>query len=164
MTRLSTRAPSAPSSTPPGLCFLLVEDDAADAYLIGRALSEIGRVVHARSGAEALAMVDRGEVTPDLAFIDLHMPIMSGFDVLVAFASRGAASFPMVVLTSSSSPRDATPSRLGGAVRVVTKPDTVAEMSAVLRMTVDAVCCSGAAAAGQTPSLGASAPGRSGGA
>jgi CheY-like chemotaxis protein len=128
---------------PPGLCVLVVEDDEADNYLIGRALEDnpaIGVIFHARDGVEALAMVEGGEVAPDLALIDLHMPRMDGFGLLFAFAGRSGPAFPMVVLTSSSSPSDAIRSRLRSAVRVVTKPDTVAEMYAVLKSTVEAVC------------------------
>jgi len=127
----------------PGLNLLIVEDDAADAYLIGRALSDnpaVGTVTHAHNGVEALAMVALGEVAPDLAFIDLHMPHMDGFNLLSAFSNRPGPAFPMVVLTSSSAPNDAMRSRLRRAVRVVTKPDTVAEMYAVLKATIDAVC------------------------
>jgi CheY-like chemotaxis protein len=138
----------------PGLCVLTVEDDEADAYLIGRALSDIpavGRVVHARDGVEALAMVDRGEVTPDLAFIDLRMPLMDGFDLLVAFASRPGLSFPLVVLTSSSSPGDAIRSRLRSAVRVVAKPPTVTELYAVLITAIEVLCPGGVKPANDRP-------------
>ena len=55
----------------------------------------------------------------------------------------------MVVLTSSSSPSDAIRSRLRSAIRVVTKPDTVAEMYAVLGTTIEAVCRPGARIAHQ---------------
>jgi CheY-like chemotaxis protein len=136
----------------PGLCVLVVEDDDADSYLIGRALEDnpaIGTMFHARDGIEALAMVERGEVSPDLALIDLHMPRMDGFGLLFALSGRPGPDFPMVVLTSSSSPSDAIRSRLRSAVRVVTKPDTVAEMYAVLNTTIEAVCRSGARIAHQ---------------
>jgi len=127
----------------PGLCVLVVEDDDADTYLIGRALEDnpaVETIFHARDGIEALAMMERGEVTPDLALIDLHMPRMDGFGLLFALAGRSDADFPLVVLTSSSSPSDAILSRLRSAIRVVTKPDTVAEMYSVLETTIEAVC------------------------
>jgi CheY-like chemotaxis protein len=134
--------PIVPGPTP-GLCVLVVEDDIADTYLIRRALEDnpaIGTTFHASDGIEALAMVERGEVTPDLALIDLHMPRMDGFGLLSAFAGRSGPEFPMVVLTSSSSPSDAIRSRLRSATRVVTKPDTITEMYAVLKTTIEAVC------------------------
>ena len=128
---------------PAGLCVLLVEDDDADTYLIGRALEDnpaIGTIFHARDGIEALAMLERGEVAPDLALIDLHMPRMDGFGLLFALSGREGPSFPLVVLTSSSSPSDAIRSRLRRASRVITKPDTIAEMYALLETTIEAVC------------------------
>ena len=125
------------------LRILMVEDNEADAYLIGRALADnplVATVTHARDGDDALAMVDRGDIIPDLALIDLHMPRVNGFDLLVAFANRRELSFPMVVLTSSSAPSDAIRSRLRSAARVVIKPDTVAELCAVLNSVVEATC------------------------
>jgi CheY-like chemotaxis protein len=145
----------APGS-PAGLCVLVVEDDDADTYLIGRALEDnptIGTIFHARDGIEALAMLERGEVAPDLALIDLHMPRMDGFGLLFALSGRAGPNFPMVVLTSSSSPSDAIRSRLRSAIRVVTKPDTVAEMYAVLRTTIEAVCRHGARVAIARPGM-----------
>jgi len=140
-------APTAGFAPRPGLCVLVVEDDDADKYLISRALEDnpaIGTIFHAGDGIEALGMVDRGEVAPDLALIDLHMPRMDGFGLLFAFAGRPGPCFPMVVLTSSSSPSDAIRSRLRSAIRVVTKPDTVADMYAVLKTAIEAVCRPGA--------------------
>jgi CheY-like chemotaxis protein len=131
---------------PPGLCVLVVEDDEADAYLINSALSRqptVGKIVHAQDGVEALRMVEDGEVAPDLAFIDLHMPRKDGFGLLAAFAGRAAPSFPMVVLTSSTAPSDAIRSRLRGALRVVCKPDTVEGLEGVLKSAIAAVCPGG---------------------
>ena len=149
----TARAAAGPVGQPAGLCVLFVEDDEADGYLIGRALSDnpaVATVARARDGLEALAMVERGEVTPDLAFIDLHMPRMNGFDLLVALAG-GATSFPMVVLTSSAAPGDAVRSRLRSAVRVVTKPAAVTELYAVLTTAIDALCPSNARTSGARP-------------
>jgi CheY-like chemotaxis protein len=129
-----------------GLCILVVEDDDADAYLIRRVLGDnpvVGKVVHACDGLEALAMVDNGLVKPDLAFIDLRMPRMDGFDLLLAFASRPRQGFPMVVLTSSASPTDAIRSRLRSAMRVITKPATVTELYTVLMLAIEGTCGAG---------------------
>jgi len=117
----------------PQLCVLVVEDNAADAYLIRRALfdqPDVGLVVIAQDGVEALRMVDEREVRPDLAFIDLNMPRKDGFGLLADFAERDDADFPKVVLTSSSAPVDAMRSRMRGAVRVFSKPDSYAGLQA----------------------------------
>ena len=111
----------------PGLSVLVVEDNAADTYLICRALADqcgVDQVACAVDGVEALRMVDDGEVFPDIAFIDLQMPRKGGLSLLSAFAERPAACFPMVVLTSSTTPADVMRSRMRGAVRVISKPDS----------------------------------------
>jgi CheY-like chemotaxis protein len=131
---------------PDKLCLLVVEDNEADAYLIQRALQRhpgVGRIVHAVDGLEALEMVERGEVEPDLAFIDLHMPRKNGFDLLVALACRPQRSFPMVVLTSSNAPTDVIRCRLRGAVQILHKPDSVEQLALMLTTAVDAVCALG---------------------
>ena len=131
-----------PSGRTPGLCILLVEDDEADAYLIQRALWDhpaVGAVVHVRDGVEALAAVQFRGLEPDLAFIDLRMPRMGGLDLLAAVIKCADLTFPMVVLTSSSAPSDLVRGRVGSGVRVLIKPDTIPEMSAVLKGSIEAV-------------------------
>jgi CheY-like chemotaxis protein len=151
---MSMQTEAAPSGAPEktGLCVLVVEDDEADAYLISRALAgqpSVGQVVRASDGVAALEMVEGGRVTPDVAFIDLHMPRKNGFNLLAAFAGRPESTFPMVVLTSSTAPTDAVRSRLRGAMRVVTKPDTVEAMETVLAFAIAAVCPGGVKSAAQ---------------
>ena len=124
------------------LRILLVEDDDADAYLIGRALVDmprIGQFVRVRTGQEAVALLQTREFIPDLAFVDLQMPVMNGFEFLLACIDKDLANIPIVVLTSSSSPTDAARSRIRGALRVITKPENMSEMYAVLLTTIEAV-------------------------
>ncbi|HLI66164.1 MAG TPA: response regulator [Caulobacteraceae bacterium] len=134
------------SPASPGLRVLTVEDDEADAYLIRRALADnpaVGQVVHACDGIEAITMIENGLISPDLAFIDLRMPRMDGFDLLVTLAGRAEHGFPMVVLTSSASPGDAIRSRLRSAIRVITKPTTIVELYTVLEAAIEATCPGG---------------------
>jgi len=144
MPRASSAAlAAAPSVKTGGLSILVVEDDEADAYLICRALAAqpaVGRVVRAVDGVEALEKIERGEVAPDLAFIDLQMPRKGGLSLLTDLGERAGRPFPMVVLTSSTAAVDAVRSRLSGALRVVSKPETVEAMEAVLASAIDAVC------------------------
>jgi len=126
-----------------GVCVLVVEDDDGDAYLIERALSSnpnVAGIIRATDGVEALQLVDSGAIDPDVALIDLHMPRKSGFHLLVDFAARRERCFPMVVLTSSTAPTDAMRSRLRGAARVLTKPDSVEELTEVLDAAITSAC------------------------
>ena len=127
----------------PGLCVLVAEDDEADAYLICRALArqpEVAKVVHVSDGVVALWMVEQGQVAPDLAFIDLRMPRLGGLSLLSALAERSEPGFPMAVLTSSNALIDATRSRMRGAFRVISKPDSSAELEIELASAVAAAC------------------------
>lgn len=129
--------PPLPGLAMDDLEILVVEDDAGDAYLIETALSRIARVgclVRASDGVEAMALIEKG-VTPDLALIDLHMPRKSGFNLLLELSCAGH-DFPMVVLTSSTARADLVRSKLRGATQVLSKPDTVAELTDMLRRVV----------------------------
>jgi CheY-like chemotaxis protein len=117
------------------LCILLVEDDEGDAYLIKRALARnarVGEIVLAENGVEALDVIDRGIVRPDLALIDLHMPCKDGFALLRDLSTRESRQFPSVVLTSSRARADALRSMQRGAMDFVTKPSTEVKLVAAL--------------------------------
>jgi CheY-like chemotaxis protein len=135
------RAPSEPGIDE-GLQILVVEDDVADAYLIECALQDdprVGTVRHASDGLEALGLFDRGEVSPDLVVIDLHMPRMNGFQLLEELSRRENAPFAMYVLTSSTARTDFVWGKLRGADLILTKPDTLAQLKVVLRDAINAL-------------------------
>ena len=120
---------------------LVVEDDDADAYLLDRALCDhvmTGRIFHAVDGVHALDLIERG-ATPDLAFIDLHMPRKDGL-TLLADLRRLNQEFHLVVLTSSSAPADIVRSRLRGADCVLAKPDSAEELRKIVSTVIAAVC------------------------
>jgi CheY-like chemotaxis protein len=117
-----------------GLNVLLVEDDPADAYLIKHALYSnpmVCNVLHVKDGIEALKMLDVGEMHPDLAIVDLHMPRKDGFSLLADFR-RENAQFPSIVLTSSKLGADSLRARKRGAEAFITKPNTLAKLTEAL--------------------------------
>ena len=136
---------SSSSRRPLKLRVLLVEDDEGDAYLIRRALAKnpwVGEVVLAEDGVEALDLIDRGAVRPDLAIVDLNMPRKDGLTLLKDFAIRDSVRFPSIVLTSSKSGADALRSTKRGAVAFLTKPKSVEQLAVALdRVICDAQAC-----------------------
>ena len=87
-------------------------------------------------------MVERREVEPDMAFIDLHMPRMNGFDLLVALTTEAKVTlFPMwSSSTLSTAQSDSRAQSICAApCCVVVKPETVVELYAVLQTTIEAV-------------------------
>lgn len=125
-----------------GLQVLVVEDDAADAFLIRRALDNhprVDEVIHAWDGEEALQLLGTGALTPDVAIIDLHMPRKNGFSLLIELGCREEPQFETVVFTSSRASSDAIRSKLRGANHFLTKPDTLEEMEAAIAGIISAM-------------------------
>ncbi|MEO8724104.1 MAG: response regulator [Sphingobium sp.] len=121
---------------------LLIEDDDADAYLIEHALHtlpHIREVFRARDGVEALDMIDRQKLRPDLALVDLRMPRKDGMSVLAELDARILANFPAVVLTSSRSPVDVYRAGKRGAWKYLTKQNTIPRMARSLKRIIAAL-------------------------
>ena len=114
---------------------LLVEDNEDDVFLMRYALSSAGisNPVHvAEDGEQAVAYLNgQGEFQdraafpfPVVMFLDLKMPRMSGFDVLVWMQARpDLPKFPVVVLSSSNAPRDVERASGFSAIYAVKPPD-----------------------------------------
>ncbi len=121
---------------------LVVEDNPADVYLLREALSLEGKQVDLTvviDGEQALKYVQRkGEFEnaspPDLVVLDLNLPKSDGGDVLRCIRKEGDyAGVPVVVLTSSDSPRDRKTIESLGADRFITKPSDLDEFMALGR-------------------------------
>lgn len=118
---------------------VLVVDDDADARLLLRAILEsvgIG-VVEAADGAEALAIV-RGGRELSLMLLDLHMPGLSGAEVLDRLRSEAAtADLPVMIRSGSTESGEEAALRSAGADDVVSKadppPQLLARVQALLR-------------------------------
>ena len=79
------------------------------------------RFVQAAQGTIGLDLV-RAHL-PDLVILDLHLPDVSGADVLAALrADPQTASVPVVVLSADASPVQARRLLAAGALRYLTKP------------------------------------------
>ena len=113
---------------------LLAEDNPADVYLVREALREHGvdcalRVVS--DGAEMLRMISSdqvraGAVNLGLIILDLNLPRHDGTEILERLRDTiELAGIPVVVLTSSDSPRDRTLASQLGAACYLRKPSSL---------------------------------------
>jgi len=100
---------------------LVVDDDAANLFVLAHALQRDHRVLAAKSGQAALEIARRQR--PDLILLDVMMPGLDGFDVLDALRRDAAtASIPVVFLTAVTDPESEELALQRGAVDYVTKP------------------------------------------
>jgi len=115
---------------------LLAEDNPADVYLIQEALKEYGvqcRVQVASDGKEVLEVISRqGSLDEkerlDLIILDLNLPCHDGLEILRELRAAGECSrIPVVVLTSSDSPRDKSMASDLGASSFLRKPANLEE-------------------------------------
>src|SRR6188472_3684436 len=110
---------------------LVAEDNPADVYLLREAFSLEGQevdLVVVSDGEQALEFVQRqgqfsSAAIPDLIVLDLNLPKSDGSDVLRCIRETEAyAGIPVVVLTSSDSPRDRKTIESLAASSFITKP------------------------------------------
>jgi CheY-like chemotaxis protein len=112
---------------------LLAEDHAADVYLIRAALEEYGIDVPiqvAAEGQEVLQIISQQEALADtqlsLIILDLNLPRHDGIEILQRLReTKRLARIPVVVLTSSDSPRDKVVATELGAARFLRKPSNL---------------------------------------
>lgn len=109
---------------------VLVEDNAADVFLVRTALEQEKdfkfELQVFGDGEEALRYLSQPQekVThPDLFILDLNLPKRSGLDILEALRSRPDDLFaPVIVISSSDSPSDRASAAMLGAARFFPKP------------------------------------------
>ena len=95
----------APAAAPPARLVLCVEDSAVNARLVERILEAQGdAVVAAGSGQDACRLAV--ERRPDIVLLDLHLPDMSGEEVIRRLAARSETrDVPIVVMTGGADER-----------------------------------------------------------
>ena|SRR5579883_2297384 len=111
---------------------LLAEDNPADVYLIREALKEHGvdcSIRTASDGRDVLNILEAAGSAAsrlDLIILDLNLPRHDGIEILQKLRStENTSHIPVVVLTSSDSPRDRTTATELGATRYVRKPSNL---------------------------------------
>ena len=113
---------------------LLADDNPSDVYLIREAIREHGVdcVLRVSSdGKDALGIIS-GEASGigsiSLIILDLNLPRHDGIEILQRLRqSAGLEHIPVVVLTSSDSPRDRLMANELGATRYLHKPSNLEE-------------------------------------
>lgn len=115
---------------------LVVDDEVAVASFCRTALAESGHsVLVAHSGSEALALLDEREI--DLVLSDIHMPGMSGLDLLGALAPCGNRPTVILITGYGTVPAAVEAMRLG-AYDYILKPVSPDELVGIVRRVEEA--------------------------
>jgi len=110
---------------------LLAEDNEGDIFLVRRALEKRGlsfQLAVAHNGEEALRLLDAAEAgptadVPTLILLDLNLPRVDGGEILARLRKTPVFSkTPVIVITSSDSPRDRNLAMSLGASAYFRKP------------------------------------------
>ncbi|HYP13423.1 MAG TPA: response regulator [Bryobacteraceae bacterium] len=123
---------------------VVVEDNPADFRLFKEALTFLGiaaDICHFPDGVTAAAAIRAEQAPwkppPDLVFLDLNMPRVSGFEVLELLRSTpDCAAVPVAVFTSSQAPSDADRAAKLNADRFLRKPTSLREFFDVVEGTI----------------------------
>ena len=114
---------------------LIVEDDPVLQESLAEQLREAGHVVDtAGDGKEGLYFAE--EFKPDIAIIDLGLPIMSGMDLIRTIREK-ELSFPILILTARDRWQEKVDGLSSGADDYLTKPfqleELIARVNALIR-------------------------------
>ena len=110
---------------------LVVEDDMAVSNLISTTLETQSYQYHtAKNGSEAI--LEAASYRPDVILLDLGLPDMDGVDIIRKV--RSWSSMPIIVVSARSEDRDKVEALDAGADDYLTKPFSVDELLARLRV------------------------------
>ncbi len=92
------------------LNILLIEDDAIEVMKFNRVLKSLElnhRIIEANNGEEAVDVLKRKEIIPDVIILDLNMPKLNGIEFLSILKADDVLKYiPAIILTTSNNHRD----------------------------------------------------------
>jgi CheY-like chemotaxis protein len=122
---------------------LLVDDDPDDQMIFSSALNEINAsiICECVDNAEiGLTCLKSEKFKPDFIFLDLNLPLMSGFEFLEAVKGIDPINIiPVVIFSTSSRETDKEKASELGAVDFISKPNTFAELKDRINITLKAI-------------------------
>ncbi len=107
--------------------FLIVDDDVEDCEFFCEAVGEVNPSFEchkAHNGEDALTILKKYiSRLPDYIFLDLNMPRMNGRELLQELKKdKQLQMIPVIIYTTSSSPKDKEDTKQLGAAYFLTKP------------------------------------------
>ena len=125
------------SASTPQPKVLLVEDSEDDVFFFRRSLKKTGipcDCVHVWNGGAATSYLQENRDLSHLVFLDLKIPVLTGFEVLKWIQGQSFKTrLEIVVLSGSDDPRDIASAQELGVSDYLVKPVSVADLARKLQ-------------------------------
>ncbi|MHB1093348.1 ATP-binding protein [Thiobacillus sp.] len=142
----------AQAGSTPGLNILVAEDNPVNQRVIRGLLEHVGHTTYlARDGEEALTMLESGDQLYDLAIIDMHMPQLSGLEVVQRWRFMETGHLPIVMLTADARGEAQRACEEAGADTFLTKPVNSHELIEVIARLASSAQATGSASVNRQP-------------
>lgn len=106
---------------------LLIDDDAEDQEIFNGALLKISNTLECisfTSAKDALDKLNHNEISADIIFLDLNMPIMTGQEFLMKIKNLDhLKQIPVIIFSTSSNASTIVATKELGAIDFITKPN-----------------------------------------
>ena len=113
------------------LLIFSVDDDKDERFFIKEAFCELVDESQLRffsNGIELIDTLTKGQMMPDVRFIDLNMPLMSGREALDLIKKNPSwKDIPVVIFSTSNYDQDSVRCIEAGAMRYICKPSSMME-------------------------------------
>lgn len=111
---------------------LVIDDNRDAADTVCRMLDLLGVKAKVAYGPREAMIISRG-FTPDIVYLDIHMPGVDGFEV-VSYLRRSPqfTGVPFVYITSDDQAETAMKARSTGALLIIIKPATIEQLEHTL--------------------------------
>ena len=105
---------------------LLIEDDTIEVMKLNRAMTSLNlkhQIIEANSGEDALHILQKKEILPDIILLDFNMPKVNGIEFLSILKSDDTLKYiPTIILTTSNNQKDLLECYKIGVAGYVLKP------------------------------------------
>lgn len=114
---------------------LQIDDDIDDCEFFMEALQSVSNADYTamHNPVDALNKLIRNELKPDIIFLDLNMPIMSGFEFLTEIKNqKNIQNIPVVIFTTSQFEETKLKAKHFGAKDFISKPSDFNELKKII--------------------------------
>lgn len=114
---------------------LQIDDDIDDCEFFMEAVQAVSKADYTsiQNPVEALNKLIHKEINPDVIFLDLNMPVMSGFEFLTEIKKRDIIkNIPIIIFSTSQFEEIKVKARKYGANEYISKPNDFNELKKIL--------------------------------